>query len=316
MLNRHARMNPLDGETPVQSSTCREQHGSNVTSLSGLPSDYFDLKAWPTRAIGLIMLVLASPAIAILILIVRATSPGPGLYRQTRTGKGGKEFKMYKIRTMYQDAESLTGPTWCKPGDSRITPVGRVMRLLHLDELPQLINIVNGEMDLIGPRPERPAFVEVLAREIPNYRERLQVLPGVTGLAQVNLPPDETLNCVRKKLTLDRDYINNADFSLDLRILLCTSLRMLGIRHGRAVRWLRLERPVPDFAEATTRSIRSLENRIEKPARKHQDAVCVGNRSHSDSLPNGVEDEDVEDIYVGFVPEPVVSATPASRRPR
>jgi hypothetical protein len=147
---------------------------------------------------------------------------------------------MYKIRTMYVDAESVTGPTWSVPGDSRITPLGRVLRLLHLDELPQLINVARGEMDLIGPRPERPQFVKWLASEIPTYRDRWRVLPGVTGLAQINLPPDESLDCVRKKLSLDCKYIDSAGIGLDLRILMCTFLRMLGIRHGRAVRWLGL----------------------------------------------------------------------------
>jgi hypothetical protein len=119
-----------------------------------------------------------------------------------------------------------------------------VLRLLHLDELPQLINVARGEMDLIGPRPERPVFVARLARSIPNYCRRLEVLPGVTGLAQVNLPPDESLECVRRKLVLDCEYVRTAGLGLDLRILACTLLRMLGIRHGRAVRWLWLERAV------------------------------------------------------------------------
>lgn len=279
-------------------------------------STYFALKAWPTRLIGLVLLVCASPAILLLVTIVRATSPGPGFYRQTRTGKDGKEFKMYKIRTMYQDAESVSGPTWCKPGDSRITPVGKVLRLLHLDELPQLINIVNGEMDLIGPRPERPAFVEVLAREIPYYRERLQVLPGVTGLAQVNLPPDETLNCVRKKLLLDRDYIHNANLSLDIRILVCTSLRMLGIRHGRAVRWLRLERQVPAPLETNGKALRPDAHRNGHPVLQHADAVVAGNRHMNGASETARNGEVIEDIYAGYTSEPVASVLQAARRPR
>jgi lipopolysaccharide/colanic/teichoic acid biosynthesis glycosyltransferase len=285
-------------------------------SLPDSISRYFALKAWPTRMIGLLLLIGASPLILLLILIVRATSPGPGLYRQTRTGRHGKEFKMYKIRTMYQDAESISGPTWCKPGDSRITPIGKILRLLHLDELPQLINIVNGEMDLIGPRPERPAFVEVLAREIPNYRDRLQVLPGVTGLAQVNLPPDETLNCVRKKLVLDRDYIRSASLSLDIRILVCTSLRMLGIRHGRTVRWFRLERDVAVVAETNGKSQKVSPHRGPQPAYQHADAVYVG------SVPaNGNGDTvraatTIDDSYAGYLTEPVAVAPQSGRRPR
>jgi lipopolysaccharide/colanic/teichoic acid biosynthesis glycosyltransferase len=188
--------------------------------------------------------------IGVLVVLVKCTSRGPGLYRQTRTGRSGQEFIMYKIRTMYVDAESVTGPTWAVPGDSRVTPIGKILRLLHLDELPQLINVARGEMDLIGPRPERPQFVKWLTAEIPSYPERWRVLPGVTGLAQINLPPDETLDCVRKKLRLDCQYIDSADFFLDLRILLCTFLRMLGIRHGRAVRWLGLTRDLDDSSSA------------------------------------------------------------------
>ncbi len=201
---------------------------------------YFARKSIATRLVGGALLVIASPVILLLVLLVRCTSRGPALYRQTRTGRNGREFVMYKIRTMYVDAESVGGPRWAVPGDSRITPVGRILRLLHLDELPQLINVMHGEMDLVGPRPERPQFVAWLSSEIPNYSLRCRVLPGVTGLAQINLPPDETLDCVRRKLELDCQYIDSAGLGLDVRILLCTLLRMLGIRHGRAVRWLGL----------------------------------------------------------------------------
>jgi lipopolysaccharide/colanic/teichoic acid biosynthesis glycosyltransferase len=216
--------------------------------LNELPT-YFAHKALPTRIAGVVMLLMASPLILLLVIIVRLTSEGPGLYRQTRCGRSGVAFTMYKIRTMYSDAESVTGPVWCAPNDSRITPLGRVLRLLHLDELPQLINVARGEMDLIGPRPERPVFVAQLENEIPDYAERLRVLPGVTGLAQINLPPDETIDCVRKKLVLDCTYIGEANFFLDMRILTCTFLRMIGVRHGRAVRLMRVGRHVEASSE-------------------------------------------------------------------
>jgi lipopolysaccharide/colanic/teichoic acid biosynthesis glycosyltransferase len=232
----------------VETKTIIREHGRKAPKSEEPISDYFALKFWPTRIIGVILLILATPAILILVAIVRCTSVGPGLYRQSRTGKNGSEFQMYKVRTMYQNAESVTGPTWCVKGDSRITPVGKIFRLLHLDELPQLINVVRGEMDLIGPRPERPEFVSWLSRDVPHYTERLRVLPGVTGLAQINLPPDETVDCVRKKLQLDRQYMHRASFSMDVRILLCTFLRMVGIRQGRAARWLGV-RYLVDVAE-------------------------------------------------------------------
>lgn len=229
-----------EGENAVTNSVNGMQQGAHSMDGSHNVPAYFARKAWPTKLVGAALLIIASPLIFVLVILMRCTSRGPGLYRQTRTGRHGKEFTMYKIRTMYVDAESVTGPTWSVPGDSRITPIGKILRLLHLDELPQLINVARGDMDLIGPRPERPQFVKWLASEIPSYRERWRVLPGVTGLAQINLPPDETLDCVRKKLALDCRYIDSAGLGLDLRILLCTFLRMVGIRHGRAVRWLGL----------------------------------------------------------------------------
>ena len=231
----------------------KREHGRRSQTVQVPISAYFAIKSWPTRFIGTVLLILAAPVILVLIAIVRCTSSGPGLYRQSRTGKNGKEFKMYKIRTMYENAESVTGPTWCVKGDSRVTPVGKLFRLLHLDELPQLINVMRAEMDLIGPRPERPEFVSWLSREIPQYTDRLRILPGVTGLAQINLPPDETIDCVRRKLALDRQYIQSASLSMDVRILLCTFLRMVGIRHGRAARWLGV-RYLVDTAEFSSTS--------------------------------------------------------------
>ena len=225
--------NDFEGNRPVRSSLIEME----------VPG-YFARKKLFVRILGLLLLVLFLPIILLVMLVVRLTSPGPALFRQIRTGKGGREFTMYKIRTMHQDAEQTSGPVWCQPTDIRITRCGQMLRFLHLDELPQLFNIVRGEMDLIGPRPERPEFVEELIEEIRCFTERLVVLPGVTGLAQINLPADVTTDCVRRKLVLDLEYIQTASWELDLRILLCTTLRMIGIRHGRAVQWLRLNRTV------------------------------------------------------------------------
>jgi len=208
--------------------------------------DYFVRKALPVRVLAALLLIPAGPIIGLLVILMRCTSAGPGIYAQKRVGRMGREFMMYKIRTMYQDAENGSGPTWCIPGDSRITCCGRMLRFLHLDELPQLWNIVRGEMDLIGPRPERLIFVERLVHKIPGYIERLAVLPGVTGLAQINLAPDETTDCVRCKIVLDREYIQAANWWFDLRIMACTVLRMVGIRHGLAAHWLRLHRQVSE----------------------------------------------------------------------
>ena len=189
------------------------------------------------------LLIPGLPIIGLLVLLVRLTSRGPGIYGQVRTGQHGRNFMMYKIRTMEQDAEAASGPVWTQARDPRITFVGRVLRNLHLDELPQLLNVLKGEMSLVGPRPERPEFVPVLAEAIPGYRSRLAVPPGVTGLAQLNLPPDSDLTSVCRKLVLDREYIAQAGLWLDLRVLLCTFLRMFKVSEalGAPYVWRRPE---------------------------------------------------------------------------
>jgi len=150
---------------------------------------------------------------------------------------------MYKIRTMRLDAETKTGPVWAKANDSRITRLGRFLRKLHLDELPQLINVVKKEMSLIGPRPERPEIAAMLVDDIPGYTDRLIVRPGVTGLAQINLPPDATLDDVHRKLLLDMKYIKQAGPWLDARILLSTFARMVGLPGELAMRLFGLRCP-------------------------------------------------------------------------
>ncbi len=174
-----------------------------------------------------VLLILATPVILLAMSLVRLTSPGPAIYRQTRLGRGGRAFTIYKIRTMKQDSERLTGPRWSTPGDARVTPLGRFLRSTHLDELPQLWNILRGEMSLVGPRPERPEIIPQLERVLPAYRERLAVRPGVTGLAQVQLPPDTTIESVRSKLSCDLYYIQHATLWLDLRIVIVTVMAMI-----------------------------------------------------------------------------------------
>src|SRR5262249_10198975 len=132
-----------------------------------------------------------------------------------------------KIRTMYQDCERITGAAWCRPGDPRVLPVGSFLRRTHLDELPQLWYILKGDMSLVGPRPERPEFVPQLEEAIPGYRDRLLVLPGVTGLAQVHLGPDTDLDSVERKLMFDLYYIKTLGFWTDLRVLLATTIHVI-----------------------------------------------------------------------------------------
>lgn len=204
------------------------------SSSSDLPA--FRVKTALDRVLSALLLVPALPVMAALILLVRATSPGPGIFRQMRVGKGGKLFWMMKIRSMRSDAEASTGAVWTSKGDPRITGLGKLLRKTHLDELPQLINVLRGDMSLVGPRPERPEFVEVLSESIPGYRDRQVVRPGITGLAQINLPPDSDLNSVRMKQVLDLEYISSCNVWLDLRILLCTFLRIVGLSGNVAMK--------------------------------------------------------------------------------
>lgn len=205
-------------------------------------AQYFQWKAWGDRLAALLLLAPVLPVIGLLVLLVRLTDRGPGLFRQLRVGKDRQTFWMYKIRTMRIDAEKGTGALWAARNDARLTRVGRVVRRLHLDELPQLFNVLKGEMSLVGPRPERPEFVGILAGEIPSYMHRLSVRPGITGLAQVNLPPDTDLGSVERKLVLDLQYIREASLWLDLRLVVCTAARVVRLP---LVRLLGLHREVP-----------------------------------------------------------------------
>lgn len=209
-------------------------------------SPFFGRKQALDRLFGWLLLVPALPLIGLLIVLVRLSSRGPGVYSQVRVGKGGRPYTMYKLRSMRTDAEAKTGPAWSASGhDPRVTRLGYWLRRLHLDELPQLFNVVRGEMSLIGPRPERPEFVSLLADEIPGYLNRLMVAPGITGLAQINLPADTDFDSVRRKLVLDCEYIRTATLWLDVRILACTVLRMMWIKGPAVTRMLGLERMVP-----------------------------------------------------------------------
>jgi lipopolysaccharide/colanic/teichoic acid biosynthesis glycosyltransferase len=178
---------------------------------------------------ALLLLVLAAPLILLAALLVKLTSRGPAFYTQDRVGRGGRVFTIYKIRTMIHNAESLTGPRWAIPGDPRITWFGQFLRLSHIDELLQLLNILRGEMSLVGPRPERPEFLPELEQALPAYRGRLAVCPGVTGLAQVHLPADTDLDSVRRKLLYDLYYLEHRSLLLDLGIIGCTALYAFGV---------------------------------------------------------------------------------------
>ena len=176
-----------------------------------------------------ILITIAGPIIFVLTVLVRITSEGPGLYGQVRLGQGGLRQTIYKIRTMSHNCELQSGPKWSTEGDPRVTRLGRWLRRTHLDELPQLWNVLRGEMSLVGPRPERPEFVEQWSGAIPGYRTRLLVRPGITGLAQVQLPPDEDLAGVSLKVACDAVYVASMGPWLDIRILAGTALKVMGV---------------------------------------------------------------------------------------
>lgn len=207
--------------------------------------NYFRRKYFCERMIGCALLIITAPLIFALWLLVRLHSRGEGFFRQTRVGYRGKVFQIIKLRTMHVDAEADGIARWCVKGDPRVTSLGRILRKTHLDELPQLINVAKGEMTLVGPRPERPSFVTRLKEEIAGYERRLSVVPGITGLAQINLPPDETINDVRRKQYLDLLYIDHTNAWLDIRMVLATSIRMCGIPGEVVIRMLGLYRAIP-----------------------------------------------------------------------
>ena len=164
------------------------------------------------------LLFLTLPVLLLSILLIKLESRGPAFYRQKRIGLAGKEFYIIKLRSMYVDAEK-NGPQWARANDPRVTRVGRFIRLTRIDELPQLFNVLKGDMSLIGPRPERPVFTEKFAKEIPGFKKRLCVKPGITGWAQVNGGYNLT---PAQKLEMDMFYIHFQSFRLDLEILIRT----------------------------------------------------------------------------------------------
>src|SRR5262249_31123587 len=196
---------------------------------SGNASWYAGVKPVVDFLLALTLLVLTAPLILLAALAIKLTSRGPVFYTQTRLGRYGNPYKIYKLRTMTHNCEQQSGAQWSTVGDPRVTRVGRFLRRTHIDELPQLWNVLRGDMSLIGPRPERPEFVPSLEKELPRYRERLQVRPGVTGLAQVQLPPDTDLNSVRRKLAYDIYYAERANLWLDVRLFLATALHVAGV---------------------------------------------------------------------------------------
>ena len=176
---------------------------------------------------AVVIIIITLPLMLLVALAVKFTSPGPILLRQKRVGRGNNVFTVYKFRSMYSDAEASTGAVWATRNDPRITRVGRFIRRARLDELPQLFNVLKGEMAIAGPRPERPEFVQTLSEQIPYYRQRHCVKPGITGWAQINYKYGDTIEDTIAKLEYDLYYIKNMSVSLDAYIFFHTVKTMV-----------------------------------------------------------------------------------------
>ncbi len=177
------------------------------------------------------MLIAVLPLLVLTGMVIAADSPGPVFYSHIHVGRLGKPFKLHKFRSMVTDAEAAANPRWARENDSRITRVGRFIRATHIDELPQLLNVLAGEMSMVGPTPERPHFAEQLSRVIPLYWHRTYVKPGLTGWAQVNVPHGASIGDAREKLAYDLYYAKNQSIVLDAIILLST-IRVVLFRDG------------------------------------------------------------------------------------
>ncbi len=191
------------------------------------------LQSMYSMAIAIVAAAITAPVMLLVAVLVRVSSPGPALFRQQRVGKNDAVFTLYKFRSMYRDAEVASGAVWAKKDDPRITPAGKWLRRLRLDELPQLFNVLKGDMSIVGPRPERPEFVAELAQHIPYYRQRHCVKPGITGWAQINLKYGDTIEDTITKLEYDLYYIKNLAPALDVLIMFHTAKVMLLSRGAR-----------------------------------------------------------------------------------
>ncbi|MGA8942239.1 MAG: sugar transferase [Thermoactinomyces sp.] len=192
---------------------------SNSGVLSGRTYSFYPLfKRGFEIVFSIALLLFTLPVLVLTMIAIKLESPGPVFYKQERVGLNGKKFNIIKLRSMRMDAEK-NGPQWASRNDPRVTQVGKFIRKTRIDELPQLINILRGDMSLIGPRPERPVFTEQFDKEIPGFKKRLLVKPGLTGWAQVNGGYEAT---PAEKFELDMYYIRNQSFKIDMQILLRT----------------------------------------------------------------------------------------------
>ena len=180
------------------------------------------LKRIVDLALTIPILLFFSPVALLIAIAIKVESKGPIIYKQIRVGKDFRKFKTIKFRSMYQNAEDETGPMWAEHNDPRVTKIGRLIRRFRLDEVPQFVNVLLGDMSIIGPRPERPYFVDKLSKEFPFYHRRLSVSPGISGWSQIKNTYDQDIEDIRQKLKYDFYYIENLSFGLDLKIMIST----------------------------------------------------------------------------------------------
>jgi exopolysaccharide biosynthesis polyprenyl glycosylphosphotransferase len=220
----------VTGRVPVEH--VGQRYWTTMLPIEG--SSIFDpyplIKRLMDIVLALVALILFGLLLPLIVLGMMLDSPGPIFYSQERVGKGGRIFKVIKLRSMIPNAERDTGPLWASKGDPRITRVGKILRKTRLDEVPQFLNVLRGEMSLIGPRPERPEFVSDLSQKIPFYRTRHVVKPGITGWAQVRYPYGSSEEDALIKLQYDLYYIRHQSLALDLLIMLRTAGTMLSLQ--------------------------------------------------------------------------------------
>jgi sugar transferase (PEP-CTERM system associated) len=209
----------ITGKVPIESVRL-----ASLLFSSGCYASRFHLiyKRFASIVISILGLLVSLPLLPFIVLAIKVTSAGPFLYRQERVGRDNVVFRCYKFRTMRADAEADTGPTWALDDDPRITRVGKFLRMARLDEIPQLWNVMRGDMSLVGPRPERPEFVSDLTRTIPYYSLRHSVRPGITGWAQIRYRYGNSVEDAKEKLRYDLFYIKNMSVGLDILIFLNT----------------------------------------------------------------------------------------------
>jgi lipopolysaccharide/colanic/teichoic acid biosynthesis glycosyltransferase len=209
---------------------------------------YLPVKAVMDFLLAFVLLLLTLPFTTLGAILVKLSSRGPAFSLQKRLGKDGRPYHIIKLRTMVQDAEAKSGPVWSQSGDPRVTKIGRILRKTHIDEFPQLVNVLMGQMSLVGPRPERPEIATSLEWEVERYSDRTIVRPGITGLAQLRLPPDSDIEGVRKKVACDLYYVKNVSPWLDFRLVVFTA--WLFAKVFLVAAWKRIYIPAPETIEA------------------------------------------------------------------